>query len=114
MPQDGRRALEGASLPFGIGELLLLAIGLLTIALGIAIAYVAFRGYRRNDSRPMLFVAIGFVLVLAFPTVFDFLLYVLVSAFDVQLPVDTIYVSVISQIGQLLGMASILYALLMQ
>ena len=35
----------------------------LSIGLGLVIAYIAFQGYRRNDSRPMLFIAVGFVLV---------------------------------------------------
>ena len=36
---------------------------LVTMVLGFLIAYQAYRGYRRNDSRPMLYVAIGFVLI---------------------------------------------------
>lgn len=32
--------------------------------LGIAIVYVAFRGYRRNRSRPMLFLAVGFAAII--------------------------------------------------
>lgn len=38
-------------------------------ALGVAIAAIAYRGYRRNESRPMLFIAIGFTLVLGLPLV---------------------------------------------
>ncbi|WP_137287024.1 DUF7521 family protein [Halorussus salinisoli] len=34
---------------------------LLTMALGMLIAYQGFRGYRRNASEPMLFVGVGFV-----------------------------------------------------
>ncbi|MFB6070429.1 MAG: hypothetical protein ABEJ76_05340 [Halanaeroarchaeum sp.] len=37
-----------------------------TTALGLAIAYIAYRGYRRG-SRPMAFVAVGFVLVFGVP-----------------------------------------------
>lgn len=36
---------------------------LLIVVLGTLIAYQAYRGYRRNDSRRMLFVAAGFVLI---------------------------------------------------
>ena len=35
---------------------------ILTVLLGLAISYIAYRGYRRNQSRAMLFVAAGFVL----------------------------------------------------
>lgn len=38
-------------------------------ALGLFIAYLAYRGYRRNDSRPMLFVSLGFALALGVPIV---------------------------------------------
>ena len=36
-------------------------------ALGLFIAYLAYRGYRRNDSPPMLYLAIGFGIILALP-----------------------------------------------
>lgn len=36
---------------------------LVTMALGLLIAGQAYRGYRRNESRSMLFVAIGFVFI---------------------------------------------------
>ncbi|MCU4924437.1 hypothetical protein OB905_00360 [Halobacteria archaeon AArc-dxtr1] len=39
----------------------------LKAALGLTIAYIAYRGYRSNRSRPMLFLALGFVLVLGLP-----------------------------------------------
>lgn len=106
--------LQTASPPSGPGELLLLVGGAVTIAIGFAIAYVAFRGYRRNASRPMLFIAVGFVLAIALPGTLDYLLYTLVVFLHVQLPVDRIYLAGILQGSQLLGMAAILYALLMQ
>jgi hypothetical protein len=43
----------------------LLAGKLLVMALGLLIAYQGFRGYRRNHSEPMLFVAVGFVFLTA-------------------------------------------------
>ncbi|ELY43072.1 MULTISPECIES: DUF7521 family protein [Natronorubrum] len=36
---------------------------ILTI-LGLAIIYLAFQGYRRNQSRPMLFLALGFAAII--------------------------------------------------
>lgn len=36
-------------------------------ALGLFIAYLAYRGYRRNSSRPMLYLAVGFGIILALP-----------------------------------------------
>ena len=43
----------------------LLAGKLLVMGLGMLIAYQGFRGYRRNESEPMLFVAVGFVFLTA-------------------------------------------------
>jgi hypothetical protein len=43
----------------------LLAGKLLVMALGLLISYQGFRGYRRNQSQPMLFVAVGFVFLTA-------------------------------------------------
>ena len=36
---------------------------LATMLVGFVVAYAAFVGYRRYESRPLLFVAIGFVLI---------------------------------------------------
>ncbi|MFB6128745.1 MAG: hypothetical protein ABEJ47_03185 [Halorhabdus sp.] len=111
--QGGRSVpLQTVAAPSSLAELLVYAGGLATIAIAIAIAAVAFRGYRRNESRPMLFIAIGFVLAIALPGTLDFLLYVLIVAFEFRLPVGRIYLAGFMQASQLLGMAAILYALL--
>lgn len=76
----------------------------LTLLLGLAISYIALRGYLRNRSRPMLFVAIGFFLVVGVPTV---VVAVLWGLFDVP----TAVVNSIAQASELVGMAAILYGL---
>jgi len=45
------------------------AMNLLAALVGLLIAYQAYRGYRRNDSRPMLFIAVGFALTVGLPFV---------------------------------------------
>ena len=81
-------------------------IDVLSAVIGLFIAYQAYRGYRRNDSRPMLVIAAGFTLALAVP----FLLVVLYAAIPV-LP-ETV-VAVLGQLSQLAGLIAILYALRM-
>jgi hypothetical protein len=81
------------------------ATDVLSALLGIAIAYVAWRGYRRNDSRPMLILSAGFVLALAVP----FALLVLFVADGVPQGM----LSVLSQTSQVVGLGAILYALWM-
>jgi hypothetical protein len=81
------------------------ATDVLSALLGIAIAAVAWRGYRRNDSRPMLLLSLGFVLALAVP--FALLLVVVVG----ELPQGP--AGVATQTSQVLGLLAILYALWM-
>ncbi|WP_115864402.1 DUF7521 family protein [Halorussus litoreus] len=82
------------------------AMQILSVVIGVFIAYQAYRGYKRNESRPMLFIAIGFVLVLAIP----FCLFVLYGVLSV-LPVAAVVVG--SQLSQVSGLLAILYALRM-
>lgn len=76
-------------------------------ALGIFISYVAYRGYRGNDSRPMLFIALGFALALGLPFVLT-LLYLAspITGWQVALQATT-------QTVEIAGLLCILYALRM-
>ncbi|MFC7130529.1 DUF7521 family protein [Haloferax chudinovii] len=76
---------------------------LITMLLGFLIAYQAYRGYRRNDSQPMFYVAVGFVFI-SFGAVIEGILFDVIglSLFDSG-TVATIIVA--------LGMLSVLYAL---
>jgi hypothetical protein len=80
-----------------------LVFSIVALALGISTAYLAVRGYLRNGQRPMLFIAVGFVLVLLtpFPLLFSFIFPI---AEDV-----TFYA--ISAINQTVGLCLILYGL---
>lgn len=44
-------------------HLVLVAAKLVTMSLGLLISYQAYRGYRRNDSTPMLHIAVGFLFI---------------------------------------------------
>ncbi|GAA0212178.1 DUF7521 family protein [Halobaculum roseum] len=78
----------------------------LSVVIGVLIAYQAYRGYRRNDSRPMFYIALGFTLALAVPFCI-FLLYGILPG----LPVTAVIVT--SQLSQVSGLVAILYALWM-
>lgn len=85
-------------------DLVLLASDYVTVLLGLVIAYFAFLGYRRNDSRAMLFVAVGFVFVFGGPG--------LVSLVYLFTPFANEYVvSGLTQASELVGMLSILYGI---
>lgn len=89
----------------GLRQVANLALGLAILLLGTAITVIAFRGYRRNRSRPMLFIAIGFGLIILVQAVFGLLLYVL------QIDVDRFALEMVVQLSQVAGLCSILYAL---
>lgn len=46
-------------------------VGLIVILLGITISWRAYQGYRRNESRPMLLLAIGMLLITVIPTLVE-------------------------------------------
>lgn len=76
---------------------------LVAMSLGFVVAYQAYRGYRRNDSRSMLYVAIGFVFI-SFGAIVEGILYDVVGlSFHDSGTVATAIVIV--------GMLTILYAL---
>lgn len=83
----------------------LLAYELFGAALGAFIAYLAYQGYRRNQSRPMLFVSLGFALALGVPLVLT-LVYL-------ALPVTggRIIVGVVNQTFTVVGLLCIIYGL---
>ncbi|WP_049902296.1 DUF7521 family protein [Halococcus agarilyticus] len=75
--------------------------------LGLFIAYQAFRGYRRNRSRPMLFISLGFVLVLGVPFTL-FVVFLLVRT------VPRTGLAALIQVSEITGLSCIVYALHMQ
>jgi uncharacterized membrane protein (DUF441 family) len=52
---------------------------IVALFLGAFIVYLAYRGFRRNRSRPLLFVAIGFALITG-GTLTEGILYVVIQA----------------------------------
>lgn len=75
--------------------------------LGLFIAYQAYRGYRRNQSRPMLFISLGFILVLGVP-------FTLFIVFLVVQTVPQTGFAALIQVSEIVGLTCIIYALHMQ
>ncbi|MCU4926510.1 DUF5985 family protein [Halobacteria archaeon AArc-dxtr1] len=76
-------------------------------AMGLAIILIAFRGYRRNRSRPMLFIALGFAAI-----VLPEVLVLIVSVFVEQIP-EFLAITTI-QLTNVFAFACILYAITME
>lgn len=105
-----------------IGILIGIGLSLVSVILGIIITYIAFQGYRRNSSRPMLFVAVGFlfvfvipILISAGPSLVAFLI-VTTGRYSGLAPLiarASTIVGVIVQAIRVIGLLSILYGLRM-
>ncbi len=76
---------------------------LAALILGAFIVYLAYRGYRRNRSKPLLYVAVGFALITAGTTAEGVLYVVLGSALLEAIAAGTVVT--------LLGLMSILYSI---
>lgn len=94
----------------GLFETAVLGLNLLKGIVGIAIAAIAYQGYRRNGSRPMLYIAIGFALALGIPVFLVFGGLTIVQLADLSGAVEAT-VSMTSELCQVLGLFVILYAL---
>jgi hypothetical protein len=97
--------LQATGRPSDAVALALQAYDLVGAVLGVFIAYLAYRGYRRNDSRPMLFVAVGFVLVLGLPLV------VTVLYLALPLPGWRVPLQVVIQTSEIAGLLCIIHGL---
>ncbi|MFC6824565.1 DUF7521 family protein [Halopelagius fulvigenes] len=83
---------------------LIFAFAALTALAGLFVAYQAYRGYRRNRSRPMLYLAVGLVLLTAAPVGVNYALTALTAA------TDAVVLLAVS-LAHLAGVTAILYAL---
>ncbi|MFC7141303.1 hypothetical protein ACFQMA_15875 [Halosimplex aquaticum] len=75
--------------------------------LGLFIAYQAYRGYRRNDSRPMLFIAVGFIVIMGVPLLFSVPALLIPS-------IPLLEVQALVQAFEVAGLLCIIYALRME
>lgn len=57
----------------------------MTATVGVFVVYQAYRGYRRNESHPMLYLAVGVILLTAVPFGVNYSLVVLTAATDAQI-----------------------------
>ncbi|WP_255167880.1 DUF7521 family protein [Natrononativus amylolyticus] len=85
-------------------EVLTVASLFLVALIGTLIAVQAYRGYRRNDSRPMLFLAVGLLLLTLVPFVLNVALNTLASP-------EQVTVVFLENVSRLLGLLAITYSL---
>lgn len=80
-------------------------VSLFLVALfGTVIAYQAYRGYRRNDARSMLYLSIGLLLL----TLCPFLVNAVINTFTETTRIVTVFAE---NVSRLLGLVAITYSL---
>ncbi|TMT86851.1 hypothetical protein E2L06_09650 [Haloterrigena sp. H1] len=92
--------LDGATL----FELLTVASLFLVALFGTLIAYQAYRGYRRNDARSMLYLAVGLLLLTLCPFVVN-------VAVTTLLKPEQIVIAFLENLSRLFGLVAITYSL---
>lgn len=97
--------LQASGQPSGAIQTGLLAYELIGAVLGVVISYLAYRGYRRNQSRPMLFVSLGFALVLGVPLVLT------LGYLALPVPADQVTAQLLIQTFEVAGLLCIIYGL---
>ena len=85
-------------------ELLTVASLFLVAIFGIAIAYQAYRGYRRNDAASMLYLSIGLLLLTFVPFVINVSVTTLLSP-------ERAVTAFLENVSRLLGLVTIMYSL---
>jgi len=108
----GTRALGAARAVLQSGDgvqvtlhtgLVVFALGAVAALLGLYISYQAYRGYRRNQSRPMLYLSVGIVLLTFVPSV--------LSTAVANLPLAQNAGIVAGMCSRIAGLLSVLYAI---
>ncbi|WP_247003892.1 DUF7521 family protein [Halosolutus gelatinilyticus] len=85
------------------GELIAISAGA-TAVVGLLVAGLAYRGYRRNRSPPMLYLAVGILLLTAIPVAVNGALLRLTTATDAE-------ILLLVTLAHLGGVIAVLYAL---
>ena len=76
---------------------------LIALFLGAFIVYLAYRGYRRNASKPLLYVALGFALITA-GTLLEGLMFVILGS-------DILAAIAVEGILTVIGFVAIIYSI---
>ena len=78
-------------------------IKLVALVLGVFIVYLAYKGYRRNSSKPLLYVALGFALITA-GTMVEGILYVIIGQ-------ELLVALFVSTVITVIGFLAIIYSI---
>lgn len=103
---------QGDEIPAQSQYLLLLSASLIAVGLALFIVLHAYRGYRRNDSTRMLFLAGGLCLITVVPMSLSIGTNSLGQLIVLQPRVFTFYLPMVIRASEIVGLCSLLYSLL--
>lgn len=92
--------------------LLLLSASLIAVGLALFIVFHAYRGYQRNSSVRMLFLASGLCLITVVPMTLSIGIDSLGQVIDLSPRVYTFYLPLVIRVSEIIGLCSLLYSLL--
>lgn len=97
-----------------VDYLVLLTITLGAMVMGLFIAFQAYRGYRRNRSRRMLFLALGLTLLTVVPFALSLVVTFLGQQTSLGPRLYTFWLPVTTRLVEICGLGCILYSLSIQ
>lgn len=97
-----------------IEYLVLLMLTLVAMVMGLYIVFQAYRGYRRNNSQQMLFLAIGFAFLTVLPFTLSLVVAGVAQRFGISSQVYVSYLAITSRGLEICGLGAILYSLYSQ
>lgn len=104
--------LQGDKIQTHADYLLLLSVSLIAVGLALFLVLHAYRGYRRNNSTRMLFLASGLCLLTVVPMTLSIGISSLGQTTVLQSRVYTFYLPIIIRVCEIGGLCALLYSLL--
>lgn len=94
-----------------IEYLVLLLLTLVAMVMGLYVVFQAYRGYRRNSSQQMLFLAIGFAFLTVIPFTLSLVVAGVAQRFGISSQEYVSYLAITSRGLEICGLGAILYSL---
>ena len=104
--------IQAAVTPLPSDYLLLLSASLIALGLALFIVFHAYRGYQRNSSVRMLYLACGLGLITVVPLTLSIGVNSLGQMTEITPRVYTFYLPLVTRVSEITGICTLLYSLL--
>ena len=92
--------------------LLLLSVSLIALGLALFIVFHAYRGYQRNSSNRMLYLACGLCLITVVPMTLSIGVNSIGQIIEFTPRIHTFYLPLVTRVSEITGICTLLYSLL--